>query len=48
MTYHIEPWVEKIESPVVLAFTDGRRWEYADGISIKEQVFYEKYVIEAF
>ena len=46
MTYHLEPWVRKIVSPVILIFPDGGRGEYGNGEMVVEEVFPQKYRIK--
>ena len=43
MTYHLEPWIEKIVSPVVLTFPDGKKQEYLNGKTIANTSFCQKY-----
>ena len=46
MTYHIEPWVGKILSPVILLYPDGKRQEFRDGKELMQTIFPEPYTIE--
>ena len=46
MTFHIEPWVGKILSPVVLLYPDGKRQEFRDGKELMQTIFPEPYTIE--
>ena len=41
MTYHIEPWAGKIESPVVLIYPDGKRQEFRYGKELMQTIFHE-------
>ena len=45
MTYHLEPWIEKITSPVTLIYPDGERQEYRDGKEITNHAFAGKHKI---
>lgn len=45
MTYHLEPWIEKITSPVILLFPDGTRQKYEHGAAIAVKTFSEFYRI---
>ena len=47
MTYKLEPSLEKIVSPVILVFPDGSRKEYPDGVSVRNQIFGVKYLIDS-
>ena len=45
MTYHLEPWVGKILSPVVLIYPDGERRGYDSGKAVAEEIFQRPYII---
>ena len=47
MTYKLNPSLEKIQSPVILILPDGERREYINGVTVVEDVFDHKYLIEA-
>ena len=45
MTYKLNPQLEKIRSPITLAFPDGSRAEYQSGMDVTSEVFEKKYLI---
>jgi len=45
MTYKLNPEIRKILSPVVLAFPDGTKQQYENGIVTADAVFDHMYVI---
>ena len=46
MTYKLNPSLEKIQSPIVLIFSDGERREYIDGAAVCEAVFDQMLLME--
>ena len=45
MTYRIEPWVEKITSPIIAILADGKKCEYENGAAVVKAIFEKHYVI---
>ena len=45
MTYKLNPEIQKIKSPIVLAFPDGTKQQYESGKVAADAVFEHKYVI---
>lgn len=43
MTYHLEPFLEKITSPVILLFPDGSYEKCKNGKEISSMTFHKKY-----
>ena len=45
MTYYLEPWIERISSPIVLIYPAGEKQEFQDGKETAGAIFSEPYVI---
>lgn len=45
MTYHLEPWIKKIVSPIVLIYPDGERQDFHNGAEVAANIFSEPYRI---
>ncbi len=45
MTYKLNPEIEKIRSPVVIVFEDGRKREFKDGKSAASAIFEKHYIV---
>lgn len=46
MTYHLEPWIEKIASPILLVFPDKTTKAYMSGREAMTDSFSERFIID--
>ena len=46
MTFRLEPWIEKIKSPVVICFPSGKSERYISGDSAVNKVFDKHYIVD--
>ena len=46
MTYRLEPWIRKIDSPVIVTLPDGTQKRYISGSAAAEDIFDRHYVVE--